>query len=52
VLSGGPGIAATSQQVDFYAEGSDGTGWEWTTATGWTSIGGIVSGGTGATALN
>jgi hypothetical protein len=52
VLLGGPGIAAASQQVEFFAEGSDGSTWEWTPSSGWASIGGIITGGTGATALN
>jgi hypothetical protein len=51
-LVGGPGIAAASQQVEFYVEGTNGTVWQWTPLSGWASIGGIVIGGVGATALN
>jgi hypothetical protein len=50
-IVGGPGIAAASQQVDFYAEGTNGTVWQWTPFSGWTSLGGIVIGGVGATAV-
>jgi large repetitive protein len=50
-LTGGPGIAATSQQVEFYAEGTNGAVWE-NVSGGWSSLGGTVTGGTGATALN
>jgi len=50
-LLGGPAVAATSQQTDFLAEGTDHAIWELTPA-GWSSLGGQVTGGVGAAALN
>jgi large repetitive protein len=51
-LIGGPGIAATSQQIEFFGEGTNGAVFERTLSAGWTSIGGQAINGTGATALN
>lgn len=51
-LIGAPAIAATSQQVEFFVEGTTGAVYERTLTTGFTSIGGAVTGGAGATALN
>jgi hypothetical protein len=51
-LVGGPGIAGTSEQVEIFAEGTNGTVWDWTPVSGWASLGGIVTGGVGATAVN
>jgi GH25 family lysozyme M1 (1,4-beta-N-acetylmuramidase) len=51
-LIGGPGIAATSGQVQIFAEGADRAVWEWTYTSGLFSLGGVVSDGVGAGALN
>jgi hypothetical protein len=52
LLIGGPAVAATSRAAEFLVEGSNGAVWERTTASGWSSLGGTVVGGVGATALN
>jgi len=51
-LAAGPAIAATSQMPVFLAEGTTRAVYERTLAAGWTSLGGAVVGGVGATALN
>jgi large repetitive protein len=51
-LIGGPAIAATSQQIEFFAEGTSAAVYERTLATGWASLGGSVIGGVGAAGLN
>jgi GH25 family lysozyme M1 (1,4-beta-N-acetylmuramidase) len=50
-LLGGPAVAAASQETDFLAEGTDQAVWQHTPA-GWSNLGGKVTGGVGATALN
>lgn len=50
-LVGGPGIAAASQGVAFFVEGTDGTVWQWTASSGWASLGGGIVGGIGAAIL-
>jgi hypothetical protein len=51
-IVGGPGIVASSQQVEFFVEGSNGNVWEWNPFSGWGNLGGIVIGGVGASAEN
>ncbi len=51
-LIGSPAIAASSEQIEFFAEGTTHAVYERTTATGWVSIGGSAVGGAGATALS
>ena len=51
-LIGSPGVAAASRAAELLAEGSNGAVYERTPVTGWTSLGGAVVGGVGATALN
>lgn len=53
-MVGGPGIVATSQQVEFFVEGSNASVWEWMPFLGgnWVNLGGIVKGGIGASAEN
>jgi hypothetical protein len=51
-LIGGPAVAATSRVTDLLAEGNNRAVWERTPFTGWFSLGGSVSGGVGAAALN
>ena len=56
-LMDGPGIAAASGATEFFAEGTDGSVWQWTSASGWNiylSAGATMfgTGGVGAVALN
>jgi hypothetical protein len=51
-LTGGPAVAATSRVPELLAEGNNNAVWERTLTTGWASLGGSVSGGVGAAALN
>jgi hypothetical protein len=51
-LIGGPAVAATSRVPELLAEGNNHAVWERTLVTGWVSLGGSVSGGVGAAALN
>jgi len=51
-LIGSPAIAPTSEQIEFFAEGTTQAVYERTTGTGWVSIGGSAVGGAGATALS
>ncbi len=51
-MTGGPGIAATSAQIEFYAEGTGNAVYQRTLTTGWASLGGSVLNGAAATALN
>jgi hypothetical protein len=51
-LTGGPAVAATSLSTDLLAECSNQAVWQRTLLTGWTSLGGVIVGGVGATALN
>jgi len=51
-LIGGPAVAATSRVPELLAEGNNHAVWERTLVTGWVGLGGSVSGGVGAAALN
>ncbi len=50
-MIGGPGIAAASGQLEFFAEGSGDAVWQRTVATSWASLGGSVINGAAAAAL-
>jgi hypothetical protein len=52
ILSGGPAVAATSHAADLLAEGSDLAVWLRTPISGFTSLGGRVTGGVGGAGLN
>jgi len=52
VLIDGRGIAAMSRATEFLAEGGDGSAYGRDTVAGWQPLGGLVSGGIGAVALN
>lgn len=52
VLLGGPAVAATSEETEFLAEGTDQAVWPLVTLGGWSSLGGMVIGGVGAAGLN
>jgi hypothetical protein len=48
----GPAVAAASQAPEFLVESTNKAVWARTTASGWSSLGGVVVGGVGAAALN
>jgi hypothetical protein len=51
-LLGGPAVAATSEETEFLAEGTDQAVWPLATLGGWSSLGGVVIGGVGAAGLS
>jgi hypothetical protein len=51
-LTGSPAMAATGEQLEFFAEGPNTSVYERTLIANWASLGGSVIGGVGAAALN